>query len=387
MSLYDGTGNDMNIAGFKTTNIALKNTPQQNPKEFKTKTEKQAKENDGKTSSIINLIDEIDTTLYVINDKLDETPEIMLGKGMQGGVLTKEGLGRMKLPEIKAELKKRGIEFKQNDKKNNLLERLEVFLLNPDRVKEYQPEAEKREIETQTEPFTYGPPPPPPPPPNDDFLRKYNEDRAQDKREEYYRLRQAAEDFERDEEEEEEEEEDMKDDVSSSSGLEGLSQFEGLSSYDGSVLYDPRAKSSPSDDGGDDYDRDSSYNRRPTPSSRNDLNSNIMKLEEQVDRLSKLTKGINSFINFSNPVEVEKLNNSSKKIVDSSNGLKEHLNDITPINKMFETKMNSIINKIELEYNKINSALNGYTYTFMEGGNMHNNHILDFMNSSKKRFY
>ena len=37
MSLYDGTGNDMNIAGFKTTNIALKNTPQQNPKEYKQK--------------------------------------------------------------------------------------------------------------------------------------------------------------------------------------------------------------------------------------------------------------------------------------------------------------------------------------------------------------
>ena len=112
-----------------------------------------------------------------------------------------------------------------------------------------------------------------------------------------------------------------------------------------------------------------------------------MKLEEQVERLSKLTKGINSFINFSNPVEVEKLKNSSKKIVSSSKDLKEHLNDITPINKMFETKMNSIINKIELEYNKINSALNGYTYTFMEGGNMHNNHILNFMNSSKKRIY
>ena len=94
-----------------------------------------------------------------------------------------------------------------------------------------------------------------------------------------------------------------------------------------------------------------------------------------MDRLSKLTKGINSFIKFSNPVEVEKLNNSSKKIVDSSNGLKEHLNDITPINK------------IELEYTKITSALNGYTYTFLEGGNIHNNYILDFMNSSKKRFY
>ena len=65
MSFYDGTGNDMNIAGFKTSNIALKNTPQQNPKEFKTKTEKQAKENDGKTSSIINLLDEIDTTTRI----------------------------------------------------------------------------------------------------------------------------------------------------------------------------------------------------------------------------------------------------------------------------------------------------------------------------------
>ena len=50
------------------------------------------------------------------------------------------------------------------------------------------------------------------------------------------------------------------------------------------------------------YDDDSSYNpaqnRRPTPSSRNDLNSNIMKLEEQVDRLSKLTKRINYFMNY-----------------------------------------------------------------------------------------
>ena len=68
-------------------------------------------------------------------------------------------------------------------KKTNLLERLEAFLLNPDKIKEYQPEAEKREIETQTEqPYTYGPPPPTPPPPSDVFLRKYNEDRAQDEK-------------------------------------------------------------------------------------------------------------------------------------------------------------------------------------------------------------
>ena len=35
----------------------------------------------------------------------------MLGKGMQAGVLTKEGLGRMKVKEIKLELKKQGIDF------------------------------------------------------------------------------------------------------------------------------------------------------------------------------------------------------------------------------------------------------------------------------------
>jgi hypothetical protein len=34
MSLYDGTGNDINIVGFKTNNIALKNTTQHNQKEF-----------------------------------------------------------------------------------------------------------------------------------------------------------------------------------------------------------------------------------------------------------------------------------------------------------------------------------------------------------------
>ena len=108
-------------------------------------------------------------------------------------------------------------------KKTNLLERLEVFLLNPDSVKEYQPETEKREIEIQTELYTYGPTAP-------SGISTREED-------EYMRLRQAAEEYE-----DQEEEENARDDVSSSSGLEGLSQFEGLSSYDGSVLYDPRAK-------------------------------------------------------------------------------------------------------------------------------------------------
>jgi hypothetical protein len=161
-------------------------------------------------------------------------------------------------------------------KKTNLLERLEFFLLNPDRVKEYQLEAEKREIETRTEPYSFGPTAP-------SGISTSEED-------EYMRLRQAVEGYE-----DQEDEEDGRDNDFSSSGLEGLSQFKGLSSYDGSALYDPNAPRTASDDGGDDYDRDSSDNIRPTPSSRNDLNSNIMKLEEKVNRLSKLTKGINSF--------------------------------------------------------------------------------------------
>ena len=120
------------------------------------------------------------------------------------------------------------------------------------------------------------------------------------------RLRQAAEEYEN-----QEEEEDARDDDFSSSGLEGFSQFDSLSSNDGSVFHDLNAQRAASDDGGDDYDRDSSDNKRQPPSSRNDLNSNIIELEEQVNRLSKLTKGINTFIKFSNPVGVENKKNSS----------------------------------------------------------------------------
>jgi hypothetical protein len=208
------------------------------------------------------------------------------------------------------------------------------------------------------------------------------------------RLKQAGEEYEEEEEEEEEKEDLSKFLPMPPSGspvaqrqlpiddsYEDTRDYHTIYSSSGnnSISSDTNAQSSASADNRDDYYGDNSYNpgqnRRPTPSSRNVLNSNIMKLEEQVNRLSKLTKGINTFINFSNPVEVEKLNNSSKKIVNSSRDLKEYLNDINLINKMFESKMKSIINKIEVEYTKINSALNGYTYTFLENGNFHNNHI------------
>ena len=63
---------------------------------------------------------------------------------------------------------------------------------------------------------------------------------------------------------------------------------------DDSISSDANPQSSASADNRDDYDGDSSYNpaqnRKQTPSSRNDLNSNIMSLEEQVNKLSKLKK-------------------------------------------------------------------------------------------------
>jgi hypothetical protein len=93
----------------------------------------------------------------------------------------------MKVAELKEELKKRSITFKSNDRKVDLLQRLEDCLLNSDRVKKYQPEAEqreieKREIQTQTEPYTFGATPP-------SGISASEED-------EYMRLKQAGVDYE-----------------------------------------------------------------------------------------------------------------------------------------------------------------------------------------------
>ena len=349
MSLYDGMGDDINIAGYKLSNIALKNTPSENPKSFKTTAEKLAKENEGKTSLIISLLDEIDTTLYVINDKLEEAPEIMMGSGMTGGVLTREGLMRMKVDELKKALKDRGL--KTSGLKAQLVSRLEQFLITPENVKDFQPKPGQSEMGTQTEPYIVGPAPPSglptpqqpplPPQPSEEDLKKYLE--LLKKYNEY----RKADDF-----------------------------LDNQSSIDGSLLYDPNDDGTNSSistyydtaNGGDDGSTfNPSSNARQTPSSRNDLNSNIMRLEEQVNRLSKLTKGLNKFINFSNEVEIEKLDNSYKKVGYSTNDLDEHLKEIDNIDSRFESKINSILNKIDIEYTKIKSALNGYSYTFLEG--------------------
>ena len=81
-----------------------------------------------------------------------------------------------------------------------------------------------------------------------------------------------------------------------------------------------------------------------------------------------------------------------KKVGNSSVDLAEHLNEIDNIDSRFENKMNSILNKIDAEYNKIKTALNSYTYTFLEGsgcnscegGGRDNASYIAFKHSSKK---
>ena len=70
--LYSGDGNDINDASYKLSKLALRNTPSKSPEQYKTAEEREALKNEGKAASIINLVDEIDTTMFVITDKLDD---------------------------------------------------------------------------------------------------------------------------------------------------------------------------------------------------------------------------------------------------------------------------------------------------------------------------
>ena len=78
---------------------------------------------------------------------------------MSGGVrLTKEGIFRMKVDELKKALKDRGLSTR--GLKAELVSRLEQFLLSPDNVRDFKPKAEQREMDTQTE-GSYSLPAPP----------------------------------------------------------------------------------------------------------------------------------------------------------------------------------------------------------------------------------
>ena len=90
--LYSGDGNDINDASYKLSKLALRNTPSKSPEQYKTAEEREAQKNEGKVASIINLVDEIDTTIYLISDKLDDQPNFNL----VGGVNTKLDMDKLK---------------------------------------------------------------------------------------------------------------------------------------------------------------------------------------------------------------------------------------------------------------------------------------------------
>ena len=70
--MISGDGNDINNASYRLSKIAFRNTPAKDRKEFQTSIETEAKKNEGKVDRVINLLNEIDTVLYVISDTLQQ---------------------------------------------------------------------------------------------------------------------------------------------------------------------------------------------------------------------------------------------------------------------------------------------------------------------------
>ena len=95
--LYDGFNTDINDASYKLSKIALRNSPSKSPEEYKTTAEREAEKNEGKVASITNLLDEMDTTIYIFYDKLLSEPGAFK-KPLTGGVNT-----ALKEPEPKPE--------------------------------------------------------------------------------------------------------------------------------------------------------------------------------------------------------------------------------------------------------------------------------------------
>jgi len=119
IKMYTGESNDINQASYKLAKTALKNTPSQNPKEFATTAEREAKANEGKVSSIINLVDEIDTTIYVINDKILNNEFRGYNGGFEGGGKQKKEVSSIyKVPNkfLMKEVRDRGIKSKSRKK-------------------------------------------------------------------------------------------------------------------------------------------------------------------------------------------------------------------------------------------------------------------------------
>lgn len=176
---------------------------------------------------------------------------------------------------------------------------------------------------------------------------------------------------------------------------------EGIAEDDLNNLYDTEPKTMENNEGpgGDDL----KYLKVKNEFIKSDLNSNISKLQEQANRLSRLTKGLNVAINYSSSPEVENLNESNKDLINSYNKLGEIINNIKNIESNFLKKMSSILSMINNQINLIMSALGGYSGESITGGSSLSASLipiasqlmrgagrdenLAYLHSSRKRFY
>ena len=420
--LYDGFNNDINDASYKLSKIALKNTPSKNPKEFKTTADREAEINEGKVASIINLVDEIDTTIFVINDKLDDIDN-NYGDLSGGTKLGKRGNSRLPVAQLRPinnkdllkEIKNRGLSglLPKKHKKDDYLRILEPYaqeiireyneslppleIPSKNKEAEFEPEMKSPENQQQTQiPLTPLSPlfetPRAEEPEGRLAIYDYTSSEDEEDEEEYTnflnRIGREEEELPNTSTYQEMDGEEELPNISTYQEMDGEEELPNTSTYQ-------EMNGEDGGDGGDDKGRYDFYNELI----QSNLNSNIMKLEEQANRLSKLTKGLNTFVNYSSSTEAEKLFQSNEKLIVSYEELNKNINDIPNILKKFSSKMNSILTKISVQFNLIKSALGGYSGVYITGGSIFlpiaaqlmkgagREENLAYMNSSKKRFY
>jgi len=332
IKMYTGESNDINQASYKLAKTALKNTPSQNPKEFATTAEREAKANEGKVSSIINLVDEIDTTIYVINDKILNNEFRGYNGGFEGGGKQKKEVSSIyKVPNkfLMKEVRDRGIKSKSR-KKDDLVRYLdpvkdEVIANFNESLRETQGADEQDDVvsvdgsvvstssedersrlsdavqdASNTSQFIQG------------LLNNSGGDGGYDSSSDdesgYTGSRNPYDSDESDDTGSSGISDDNSDDTSSSGISSNINNM--IRIYKNDDNDETNSSSSTNDkiiqintipdSGGDGYFIGATNAIGDLVKSN--LNSNIMKLEEQIIRLSRLTKGINKFINYSSSI-------------------------------------------------------------------------------------
>ena len=378
----DASNNDINQASYKLAKIALRNTPSKNAKDFVTTAQREAKTNEGKVSSIINLVDEIDTTIYVINDKILNEELRGYNDGLEGGGKQKKEVSSIyKVPNkfLMKEVRDRGIS--KSRKKDDLVRDLDS--VKDEVVSNFNESLKRKKMEDEEQQ-------------NDvvsvDGSVVSDSDDAPETSEAVQDANNTSNfiqgiignnggdggydsssdddngsvdsGYDRSNYDTYDSDDTGSSGISDETGSSGISDETGSSGSSSNNDKIIQINTNP-DNGGDDYFTGATNDIGDLVKSN--LNTNIMKLEEQTNRLSKLTKGLNKFINYSSSVETEKLKESNTTLNDSYMYLLENLNDDNNVDVNFDRKIVSILNKLDTQINLITSALNGYAGVFTGG--------------------